>query len=351
MTMFEMPPEMWRNLLARAVIFRATRRTIGRLCELADQEPAVGRLLLDLELSAAAVSRLDGDAAAVVGRMVESWCAVLTAAVESHLVAPVARELFEDMLTSLRAGVAGDDPFTAMLRNVERHAQALYGDAWRPTVLSVFHRRSHPRLANVTTDPYAVTATIVWPPSADRADVELHVYCEKFGPEAYAAVPMLLTHECVCHVAARQEEARADSVFAEGLLDWAAYYFLDIWAIKLDPEFGPAVRKHAQELKKVLMGDKQTTEGRARRVGPDEASYLQAWFEQFLTLSAEESRVRVAQLAVELNTVDRPLAAKDNLVSRLAWPLPPDLDEALRSWADGEMPTEKLLDLAVCGQS
>jgi hypothetical protein len=98
------------------------------------------------------------------------------------------------------------------------------------------------------------------------------------------------------------------------------------------------------------MSDKQTTEGRARRVGHDAASYLQAWFEQFLTLSPEESRVRVAQLAVELNTVDRPLAAKDNLVSRLAWPLPPDLDEALRSWADGEMPTEKLLDLAVCGQ-
>jgi hypothetical protein len=349
--MFEMPPEMWRNLLARTVIFHATRRTIGRLCELADQEPAVGRLLYDLELSAKAVSGQDGDAAAVASRMLRSWYAVLDTALESPVIAPAAKHLFEDMLTSLRDGVTHDDPFTAMLQNVERHAQALYGDAWRPTVLSVFHSRSHPRRASPATDPYAVTATIVWPPTAERADIELHVYCEKFGPAAYAAVPMLLTHECVCHVAACQAEAKADSAFAEGLLDWAAYYFLDAWAVKLDPEFGPTVRKHAQQLKTVLMNDGLSTEGIARRVGHDAASYLQAWFEQSLTLSPEESRVRVAQLAVELNTVDRPLAAKDNLVSRLGWPLPPDLDEALRSWADGEMPTEKLLDVAVCGQS
>jgi hypothetical protein len=348
--MFEMPPEMWRNLLARAVVFHATRRMIGRLCELADQDPAVGKLLLDLELSAKDASEQDGDAAAVVSRMVESWCIALDAALAGRGVAPVARQLFEDMLASIRDGVAHDDPFTAMLHNVERHAKALYGEAWRPTVLSVFHRRSHPRRANPATDPYAVTATIAWPPSAERADIELHVYCEKFGPAAYAAVPMLLTHECVCHVAARQAEAKADSAFAEGLLDWAAYYFLDAWAVKLDPDFGPAVRKHAQQLRSVLMSDGSTTEGIARRVGHDAASYLQAWFEQFLTLSPEESRIRVARLAVELNTVDRPLAAKDNLVSRLGWPLPPDLDEALRSWADGEMSTEKLLDVAVCGQ-
>jgi hypothetical protein len=238
-----------------------------------------------------------------------------------------------------------------MLQNVERHAQALYGEAWRPTALSILHTRSHPRRANPAFDPYAVSATIVWPPTAEGANIELHVYCEKFGPAAFAAVPMLLTHECVCHVAANQSEAKADSAFAEGLLDWAAYYFLDTWAVKLDPEFGPTVRKHAQQLKTVLMSDGLSNEGIARRVGHDAAGYLQAWFEEYVTLSPEESRLRVAQLAVELNTVQRPLAAKDNLVSRLGWPLPPDLEDALHSWVDGEMSTEKLLDVAVCGPS
>jgi hypothetical protein len=345
--MFEMPPEMWRNLLARAVILHATRRMIGRLCELADQETAVERLLLDLKLAAGEVSRQDADAAAVVAGMVDSWRAVLDAAMQNHGLTPVVRQLFGDMLDILRAGVAADDPFTVLLRNVERQARALYGDAWRPTALSVFHRRNHPRRADPATDPYAVTATTVWPPTPERADIELHVFCKEFGPAAYAAVPMLLTHECVCHVAARQAEAKADSAFAEGLLDWAAYYFLDAWAVKLDPEFGPAVRKHAQGLKNVLMSDGLTIEGIARRVGHDAAGHLQAWFEQALTMTPDESRVRVAQLAVELNTVDRPLAEKDNLVSRLGWPLPPDLHAALTAWADRELSTEKLLDVAV----
>jgi hypothetical protein len=350
LTMFQMPPEKWRDLLARAVAFHATRRMIGRLCELADREPAVAKILLELEMSAEEVAVQDGDDAAAVSRVVEAWWGALGEAMERRTLAPAARQLFADMRISLRDGVASDDPFTAMLRNIEQQAQALYGDAWRPTALSVFHIRDHPRGANPAIDPYSVTAAIVWPPAPERAEIELHVYCEKFGPAAFAAVPMLLTHECVAHVPARQAEAKADSAFAEGFLDWAAYYFLDIWAIKLDPDFGPTVRKHAQRLKTVLLGDRTTMEGIARRVGHDAAEYLQAWFEQHLLMTPDESRVRVAQLAVEINTVDRALTVKENLVSRLDWPLPPDLDDALRSWADGQMSTEKLLDVAVVGQ-
>jgi hypothetical protein len=348
--MLQMPPEKWRDLLARAAAFHATRRLIGRLCELADQEPAVAMILLELNVSAEEVSVQDGDDAAAVSQVVEAWCGALSAAMTKHTLAPAARQLFTDMRTSLCGGVASDDPFTAMLRNVERQAQALYGDAWRPTALSVFHTRDHPRRASPATDPYPVTAAIVWPPAPEGAEIELHVYCKEFGPAAFAAVPMLLTHECVAHVPARQAEAKADSAFAEGLLDWAAYYFLDTWAIKLDPDFGPAVRKHAQRLKTVLLADHTTREGIARRVGHDAAEYLQAWFEQHLMMTSDESRVRVAQLAVEINTVDRALSVKENLVSRLGWPLPPDLDDALRCWADGEMSTEKLLDVAIIGQ-
>lgn len=348
--MATMPPEKWRNLLARAVVFHATRNMVGRLSELADQVPEVARALLELEISAAEAAERYCEDSEAVGEVVKVWYDALGVAMRSRVLSPSARALFDEIRLSLRDHVVdetGHDPFTVMLQNIEREASMLYRDAWRPTVLSVLHRRTHPRSALPAADPYPVTSAVVWPPAADAVEIELHVFCEKFGPAAYAVVPMLLTHECVCHVPARQDGAKADSPFAEGLLDWAAYYFLDAWAMKLDPRSGPAIRKHAQQLKVVLLGDAATSAGVARRVGHDAADNLRAWFEQRLGLPYDASRVRVAEFAVRLNVVDRPLAAKDNLVSRLGWPLPPDLDRALTAWSDGVVPTEALLDPVV----
>ena len=69
-----------------------------------------------------------------------------------------------------------------------------------------------------------VTAMTPWPPDIE-AVVELHVHHDDFGPAAFAALPILLTHECVCHVPARQDRASNDSTFAEGLLDWVSDVF------------------------------------------------------------------------------------------------------------------------------
>jgi hypothetical protein len=347
--MLRMPPEKWRNLLARAVVFHATRDLVGRLSELADQVPEVARALLELEISAAEAADRYCEDAEAVGQVIKLWYDALGVALQSRILSPSARRLFDEMRLSLRDHVVdetGHDPFTVMLRSIEREAALLYRDAWRPTMLSVFHRRTHPRSALPTADPYPVTSAVVWPPAADAVEIELHVFCEKFGPAAYAVVPMLLTHECVCHVPARQDEPKADSPFAEGFLDWAAYYFLDAWAMKLDPRSGPAIRKHAQRLKVVLLGDAATAAGLARQVGHDAADNLLAWFEQRLALPHDAGRVRVADFAVRLNVVERPLADKDNLVSRLGWPLPPDLDQALIAWTNGAVSTEALLDTA-----
>ena len=47
---------------------------------------------------------------------------------------------------------------------------------------------------------------------------------------AFAAIPVVLTHECVCHVPARQWPPSNESYFAEGFMDWAALYYGQLWA-------------------------------------------------------------------------------------------------------------------------
>jgi hypothetical protein len=265
-----------------------------------------------------------------------------------EMVEAEALRLLADVRASL-GHVCGADPFRAMFEAVERESRALYGSAWRPVALSLAHIRSHPRAAHPAEDPYAVTATTAWSDRSgrDEAEVELQIFGERFGPAAYAAVPMLLTHECVCHVPARQDRVRNDSTFAEGLLDWAAYHFLSLWAVKLDRGLGPTARKHAERLKSVL-ARRMTREGAARQFGHDAAGNLAAWFESECAMSAEESIHRVARLAVELNMVDRPLVLKENLVSLLYWP-PPKVEQDLHSWVQGTMTTEQFLDAAGTG--
>jgi hypothetical protein len=343
-------PCIWRSLLARAAVFHATRRMLGHLCDLADQVKAVEMILDQLQLRAQEVSEEDDDATAVA-RVVAAWDGDLSRVLELKRLEVDVLRLLAEVRASLDHA-CGADPFRAMFDAVAREARALYGSAWRPVVLSLAHIRSHPRNAHPAADPYAVTATTAWSeiPGEEAAQVELQIFGERFGPAAYAAVPMLFTHECVCHVPARQDRVKNDSAFAEGLLDWAAYHFLGLWAVKLDREFGPTARKHAERLKSVLTGRYTTREGAARQVGHDAAGNLAAWFESECAMSADESFHRVARLAVELNMVDRALVAKENLVSLLYSP-PPKVEQDLHSWVLGTMTTEQLLDAAGTGMT
>src|SRR5262249_6071823 len=202
------------------------------------------------------------------------------------------------------------DPFREIFVGISSLASALYGSAWRRATLRVAHIRSHPRGGAPPLDPYAVTATTPWPPDETDAAVELLIFCDQFGPAAYAAVPILLTHECVCHVPARQDRAKNDSAFAEGFLDWAAYFFLDQWAGKLDTALAPAARQHARELRHVLTRRTDTPEGRARMVGHEAAETLLAWFENDCGLGPYESQLRGAQPAGPLHQFERPLRDK-----------------------------------------
>jgi hypothetical protein len=301
----------------------------------------VQRALRELEMWAQECSAQDVDDETLVARVVQQWDAALTRTLDLQQLDPAARELLAELQALVRCA-RGADPFREIFTGISSLASALYGAAWRPATLWVAHIRSHPR-GGTHQDPSAVTATTPWPPDETAATVELQIFCDEFGPAAYAALPILLTHECVCHVPARQDRAKNDSAFAEGFLDWAAYFFLDQWAGKLDSALAPAARRHARALRYLLTSRADTPEGRARLVGHEAAETLLAWFEQTCRLDPHESRLRVAQLAVQLNQIERPLRDKDYFVSRLGSPIPPDLQAVLKGWEAGRTPADALL--------
>lgn len=340
----DLEPSTWRGLLARAAVYHATRGALEHLAELAASDTAVGSVLLQLDRAATVCSDEDNDDVALVAAVAQRWEAEIERTLGEGHLEPATEELLMQLRCLVRAA-SGEDPFRTLFYGIERHARALYGAAWRPTALAVAHRRTHPREADLGRDPYALTAFTPWPPDPHQARVELRVFCDRFGPAAFAVLPILLIHEFVCHVPARQDKVNNDSEFAEGLLDWAAYYFHHQWASKVDRELAPAARTHADQLKSVLLTPK-TAAARARKAGHAAAEKLVTWFEHDCGLSPEESRMRVAALAVALNQVERPLEIKDHFVSRIAYAVPPDLEEALRSWVANTAEPAQLLDAA-----
>jgi hypothetical protein len=335
---------MWRSLLVRAAVFHAARTRLSQFCDHVDLGGAVEFALRDLELRARECAARDIDDQTAVTLVVEAWDKRLTETLGLGELDATARQLLAELQVLVRCAHA-HDPFLRIFAGVTALASALYGDAWRTATLGVAHIRRHPRGVSPHDDPYVVTAMTPWPPSVAEAVVELHIHHDHFGPAAFAALPILLTHECVCHVPARQDRASNDSTFAEGLLDWVAYVFHEQWAGKLDVGLAPAARRHAETLRAVLGRHTDSAEGRARLVGHMAAETLRLWFEDSCGHGPDESKLSVARLGVQLNQVDRPLAEKDHFVSLLGWPLPPALEDVLREWEAGRVAASAVLDL------
>jgi len=346
-----LPLEIWRNLLVLAVIFHAARARLARLSDMGTRTPSVRSVLDRLALAAREASRdgagdEDEDEDAIVSKAVKAWDVDLASVLGGKTLEPEARQLLTEVRHLVSYCVA-HDPFQMLFEAIEAKTQEVYGEAWRPAMLSVAHINSHPRPgAQAETDPYAVTALTPWPPNAGKTEIELLVYCDKFGPAAFAAVPMLLTHECVCHVPARQDKAKNDSLFAEGFMDWAAYHFFHEWAGVMDPDLAPAARTHAKGLIHVLTQHELGKEAAARLRGHEAAEALFSWFERECGLPYDEVGPRVARLAVELNQVDSSIEMKDYFVSMLDLPFPPELGELLRDWVAGEIDARQLFAAA-----
>jgi hypothetical protein len=334
----DLEPDRWRGLLARGAVFHASRGVLDMLCDVAEQRD-VQLALLQLYSVAEHVSRNCDDDDDVVASVARGWEEELDRTIE-RIGDADARDLLVKLKEHARSASSAD-PFDLIFQAVQAQARALYGPFWRPATLSLAHTLSYdPAMI----DPYAVLAKTRL--AVERAVIELQIFCDEFGPAAFAVLPILLTHEFVCHVPARQDKVKNDSEFAEGLLDWAAYFFLDQWAEKVDRQLAPAALRHAERLKHVL--DHHAFPGiHARRLGHRAARNLRGWFQSECALSSNESRTRVARLAVELNQDDRPLNAKDRFVATVSWhSIPPKLEAALRSWVVGETSAGQLLDVA-----
>jgi hypothetical protein len=261
-----------------------------------------------------------------------------------------AQQLLVELHELVSKGTAPDDPFQELLSGVVEQASQVYGSCWRDVSLSLLHRCAHPRGASSHEDPYALTATTS---VNDRARVELHIYPDEFELEAYAAIPMILVHECVCHVPARQYEIRNASLFAEGFLDWAAIFFFDRWVAEIDAALAPAARHHGERLCAIRKRRRQVAWAERVR-GQLAAEKLANWFQTELGRPWHEAQAKVALLAVELNKVRGRLQRKDCFVSQL--PLlssRPELRRLLREWEldPKRVPAATLLDLPLADEA
>jgi len=341
----ELQPDEWRRLLARAAVFHAIRGRLGRLSEM-EQDPAVRAVLCRLDEAVRSCAGSAADDRAMVAAVVRRWVRAVGRILAWQDLDAEAASLLAELRKLVRAACP-EDPFAALFARIEALASQLYGAAWRPVMLTVARLPAHPRGSDRDRDPYAVTALTPWPPEPPPAEILLWICDDGFGPAAYAAIPVLLIHECVCHVAARQEKAKNDSQFAEGFLDWAGHHFLRIWAAKLDPLSAAAIEEHAEQLAQVLFHTVSPRERRARRLGRQAAGDLLSWFQSECRMGREEGCHRVAALAIELNRAKRPIADKDQFVSLLKLPFPPAVARKLRAWNAGRATPEELLDLGL----
>ena len=129
-----------------------------------------------------------------VTKAVKAWDANLDAALGLKTLEPDARKLLTEVRRLVSHFVVRD-PFQALFVAVEELARDVYGEAWPPAELSVAHTKSHPHPgAQTETDPYTVTARTQWPPNPGRPRSRRPrsswcVYCDEFGPAAFAALP------------------------------------------------------------------------------------------------------------------------------------------------------------------
>lgn len=333
---------LWPWLVARAAVLDAWRPHLLELSRMSERSTEL-RLLVDELQSTAGLGR-HSTAADVLERLSAVLRARLDAVVNSDSESSDVQHLCRNLREKLD-DARPDEPFSAMLDRVCERARTLYGRRWRQPQHDYTHVLQHPRLAEINDDPYTIRAVCdvqMSPPSLD-----VIFYAPWLGPHAYATLPMLLVHECVSHVASSERTPCNESLFLEGLMDWASFFFFEQWASKIAPGMAAAARWHGRELQRLLIRDAKTNY--ARETAHMVAERLVDWAETALPdpMPHVEARRQVALLAVALNTVECDLRHKDLLVSALHLPLESALADAMRDWlANADRRPERLLEAA-----
>ena len=225
-----------------------------------------------------------------------------------------------------------EDPYERLFVAVVDHAAAVYRDSWPGCVLDVAKLIEAPREGR---DPYGVAAGTR---SSPTPMIELMLWDDGLGPATWAAVPAVLVHEAVCHVAARQGgKIDNTSPFAEGFMHWAACWFFFNWVDSLDEALAQAAREHAGPLWSALTPPASSA-GAARRRGARAAGRLAGWLVGGRGLARVEAEMQVARLAVALNQEEQSLALKDHFVARINSGPDRDLEQCLGGVFMGSRP-------------
>lgn len=325
-------------------MFRAARSRLGEWWDAVNSRErygtSVSRILDSLYDTVDEVVNSARSDRQAVDKVAQTWRGELRKIARLKTTKPLATGLL-DALDHLAQQAVDDDPFRELLDKVEAQSAAIYKLYWRQVRLSLGHVRDHPRLWS--DDPYPLLAATSI--AGERAEIQLDICPAKFGPAAYAAIPLVFVHECICHVPARQDRNSNQSAFAEGFLDWAAVFFFRRWMAELDPELAPAAQQHGSQLSEILMQPGSHQGWAARSEGHREAEVLVTWLQKELGRQSDEAQNKVAHLAVELNQTEAPLPKKDQFVSSLMLPLPPSLENTLRAWESGAVKAAELLEL------
>ena len=237
------------------------------------------------------------------------------------------------------------DPLQQMFDRLARETKKVYDSnscSCRPTVLMREWLTNHPYGESAPghyPDPYHVNAQtrVV----GDTACVELQVHLDQFDIVSLLAVPALLTHELVCHAHAREDRNKKASTWAEGMMDWTAFFFFRRWVLPLELRFDlPSVTEdHGEQ----LWGGRRT---RPRDTGRFAAKDLVQWLarDPWVKGAREVAELHTARFALQVNGVDAPLLAKDRLASRLLnirRDVP--LQQAVGAWLHEGKPLDGLL--------
>ena len=339
-----------RIILARTAVFHAVRDQLRGICDLTPYTLHGRKALADLLIAAQSlpeerVSPPTEDARWLAGQWAASLRQTLDYTMLDDAYPDRTRRTCEVLGKALIAleEIPDDNPFENIFVRVCRLSAAVYRDRWRVPTLRVSHINRHPRGQGDAHDPYSVTAATNTTEGLSPY-VWVTFYLQDYGPETYAALPWLLVHECVCHVASGHEDVDNNSPFAEGFMDWASRYFFDLWVQKIDPGLSQAARVHGYRLADFLQH--RSPEGAARAEGASAAQDLADWLTDVWPDDPPRAQRTVADLAIALNVTEQALWKKDLLIPLFRKPLDPDVEGAILAWAEREQAVEVLLDLA-----
>jgi hypothetical protein len=181
-----------------------------------------------------------------------------------------------------------------------------------------------PMIGGLYADPYHVNAVTDVKPQ--RSQIELQVFADEFEVPSLLAIPALLTHELICHAYAEEDADRVHSIWAEGVMDWAAVFFFETFSLQLGLPYA-SVKYHGNGLWMRRMSWTRYT-GRAAADTLVEWLVREPWIHGLIM--AQEV---VAKFVLEINVTPAALVTKDHLASRMGLiSNDPALQSAIREW-------------------